>query len=42
MNIEMEEVAVHEISDDFLEISSGSAQFAPGFTAARSGFCSWC
>ena len=42
MNIEMEEVVVFEISDDFLEIASGNALFSPGWTGARSGFCSWC
>ena len=42
MNIELDEVVVLDVSDDALEIASGSTGVGNGWTQAHSGFCSWC
>jgi hypothetical protein len=37
MNIELDEVVVHDVSDDALELAAGSAKWGPG--PARSEIC---
>ena len=42
MNIELEEVAVQDVSDDALEMAAGGAQGGPTITQARTCYLQQC